>query len=146
MNLIAVSESTPGAIGINMSTYVGFLTAGVPGAILATLALAFPSVVVIILVAKVLDKFKGSELVQGVFRGLRPASTALIAVAGLSVAQVTFLNLSSWTGLNAASLLAVINWKAIVLAAAIWWALKKFKKHPIIYIAAAAVVGIIFSF
>ena len=51
MNLIAVSESTPGAIGINMSTYVGFITAGLPGAILATLALAAPSVVVIILIS-----------------------------------------------------------------------------------------------
>ena len=100
MNLIAVSESTPGAIGINMSTYVGFITAGLPGAILATLALAAPSVIVIILISKVLDKFKDSPVVQGVFKGLRPASTALIAAAGLNVAQFAFFHEFDWSKLS----------------------------------------------
>ena len=63
MNLIAVSESTPGAIGINMSTYVGFITAGLPGKV-ATLGSAAPSVVVIILISKMLDIFKGSPVVE----------------------------------------------------------------------------------
>ena len=57
-DMIAVSESTPGAIGINMSTYAGFKTAGVLGGILATLALAFPSVVIILIIAKFLNKFR----------------------------------------------------------------------------------------
>lgn len=146
MNLIAVSESTPGAIGINMSTYVGFITAGLPGAILATLALAAPSVIVIILISKVLDKFKDSPVVQGVFKGLRPASTALIAAAGLNVAQLAFFHEFDWSKLSLDLILSNFRWETAVLAVAIYAVLKKFKGHPIFYIAAAAVVGIVFKF
>ena len=146
LNLVAISESTPGAIGINMATYVGNLTCGVLGGVLATLALAAPSVVVIILISKILTQFKESPLVQGVFKGLRPASTALIAAAGLSVAQMALLNLDAFTGINLQSLASVINWKGLLLAAVIYWGLKKFKKHPIVYIAFAALAGILIGF
>ena len=140
LNLLAVSESTPGPIGINMSTYVGFITAGVPGAVLASLALAAPSVIVILLVIRVLDKFKGSPVVEGVFRGLRPASIGLITAAFLGVVQETLLNL------DAESLLDFINWPGLVLAAVLFAAMKKWKAHPIVFIAAAAVVGIVLKF
>lgn len=140
LNLLAVSESTPGAIGINMSTYVGFLTAGVPGAIIATLALAAPSIIVIILVAQILNKFKESPLVQGVFKGLRPASIGLITAAFLGVAQQALLNP------GATGLLALINWKAVLLAAVIFLIMRKWKVHPIAYIAIAAAVGILGGF
>jgi len=151
MNLIAVSESTPGAIGVNMSTYVGFITGsqqlgnffyGVLGGIAATLALAAPSIVVIVIISKVLDKFRESKAVKGVFKGLRPASTALIAVAGLGVAKLALLDLDAWTGFNWASISSTVNWVGIVLAAVIWFGLKKLKKHPIVYIGFAALVGI----
>lgn len=144
LNLLAVSESTPGAIGINMSTYVGYLTAGIPGAIIATLALAAPSIIVIVLIAQVLDKFKDSPLVEGVFKGLRPASIGLITAAFLGVAQESLLYLEKYTGLS--SLLSVINWKGIVLAVILFLIMRKWKKHPIVYIAIAAAVGIVFSF
>ena len=146
MNLIAVSESTPGAIGINMSTYVGFITAGLPGAILATLALAVPSVVVIILISKMLDRFKGSPVVEGIFKGLRPASTALITAAGLSVAQLAFFHDFDWSKLSLEQVISNFRWETAALALVIYVALKKFKGHPIFYIAAAAVVGIVFKF
>lgn len=146
MNLIAVSESTPGAIGINMSTYVGFITASIPGAILATLALAAPSVIVIILISKVLDKFKDSPVVEGIFKGLRPASTALITAAGLSVAQLAFFHEFNWSEITPAVLAENFRWETAVLAVVIYAALKKFKGHPIFYIAAAAAVGIVFKF
>ncbi len=63
-DMIAVSESTPGAIGINMSTYAGFRTAGVPGGILATLSLALPSVIVSLIIARFLEKFRSNRLVE----------------------------------------------------------------------------------
>lgn len=144
LNLLAVSESTPGAIGINMSTYVGFLTAGIPGAIIATLSLAAPCVIVIILVAQVLDKFKGSPVVDGIFKGLRPASIGLITAAFLGVAQESLLRLDHWRGLG--SILNVVNWPAIALAAGLFALMRKWKKHPVVYIAIAAAVGIVFSF
>ena len=85
-NMIAISESTPGAIGVNMSTYVGFHVAGIPGALITTFGLVLPSILVIIAISKVLKKFKDSRLVQKIFYGLRPASTGLIIAAGLGVA------------------------------------------------------------
>ena len=144
LNLLAVSESTPGAIGINMSTYVGFITAGVPGAIIASLALTAPSIVVILLVIRVLDKFKDSPLVEGIFKGLRPASIGLITAAFLGVVQESLLYLDNFAGLN--TILSVVNWKGMVLAAFLFVLMRKWKVHPIAYIAIAAVVGVLFSF
>lgn len=144
LNLLAVSESTPGAIGINMSTYVGYLTAGIPGAIVATLSLAAPCIIVIILVARVLNKFKDSPIVEGIFKGLRPASIGLITAAFLGVAQESLLWLDRYTGLS--SIFSVINWPAIALAAGLFVLMRKWKKHPIVYIAIAAAVGVLFSF
>ena len=146
LNLVAVSESTPGAIGINMATYVGYITTGVFGGIAATLALVAPSIVIIVLISKILDQFKDSPTVQSVFKGLRPASTGLITAAGISVAELALLHLDRYTGLNLSSLAAVVNWKAIVWAVLIYIGLKKFKKHPILYIAASAVAGVLIGF
>lgn len=142
-DLIAVSESTPGPLGVNMATYVGFKTLGLFGGVISTLGLICPSIIIIILISKILDKFKESALVQRVFYGLRPASTALITAAGLGVAKLSLLHLDLFEETH--SLLDLFNWKAILLAAIIYAALKKFKKHPIIYIAAAAVAGILFQ-
>lgn len=144
LNLLAVSESTPGAIGINMSTYVGYICAGIPGAIIATLSLAAPSIILIILVSKILDKFRDSPLVEGIFKGLRPASIGLITAAFLSVAQEALLNVENYTGIS--SILTVFNWQGILLAAGIFLLMRKWKVHPIVYIAISAVVGILFSF
>lgn len=93
-NMIAVSESTPGPMGINMATYVGFTVAGIPGAVIATLGLVSPSIIVILIVAKFLETFRTNRTVDAVFYGLRPASCGLIAAAGLSVVSLALLNLN----------------------------------------------------
>lgn len=144
LNLVAVSESTPGPIGINMSTYVGYITAGIPGAIVASLALTAPSVIVILLVIRVLDRFKGSPVVEGIFKGLRPASIGLITAAFLGVARESLLILDNYAGL--ATLPAIVNWKGLALAGVLFVIMKKWNTHPIAYIAIAAVAGIVFSF
>ena len=141
-NMIAISESTPGPLGVNMATYVGFQTNGLAGALLAPIALVFPSVIIIVLVSKVLDKFKTAPIVQNALYGLRAASAALIAAAGLGVAKIALLHLDAVSE----GLLAVFHWKAIVLAAAIYVGLKKFPKHPIFYIVISAVIGVVFRF
>jgi len=142
-DLIAISESTPGPLGINMATYVGFKSVGLFGGVLTTLGLIIPSIIIIILISKVLDKFKSSVLVQKVFYGLRPASTALIAAAGLEVAKIALLNLGLYEETGA--ILDLLNWKNAILAVLLYVALKKFKKHPLVYIAAAAVAGVVFQ-
>ena len=147
-DMIAVSESTPGPIGVNMATYVGFETAGVPGAVVATLGLICPSIIIILLIARVLKQFRESKTVDAIFYGLRPCSIALIAAAGLLVARVTFLNQDALAaGFNPAELL---RWKELLLAAVLL-VLTRFVKplkklHPVVFIALSAAVGILFAF
>ena len=147
-DMIAVSESTPGPIGVNMATYVGFETAGIPGAVVATLGLICPSIIIIILIARVLKQFRESKTVDAIFYGLRPCSIALIAAAGLLVARVTFLNQDApAAGFNPTELL---RWKELLLAAVLL-VLTRFVKplkklHPVVFIALSAAVGILFAF
>ncbi|MBQ2462270.1 MAG: chromate transporter [Clostridiales bacterium] len=143
-DMIAISESTPGAIGINMSTYAGFTTAGVPGGILASLALAFPSVVIILIIAKFLEKYRNNKLVDGAFYGLRAASIAMISAAGLNVAKVALLHLGAYqlTG----NIMDLLNLKAIILAVLIFIGQRKLKWSPVLFIALSAVVGILLKF
>ena len=143
-DMIAVSESTPGAIGINMSTYAGFRTAGVPGGILATLSLALPSVIVSLIIARFLEKFRSNRLVEGAFYGLRPASIAMITAAGINVAKVTLVNIPAFEASRAVGDLFV--WKAIILGTLIFLGQRKLKWHPVVFIALSAAVGIIFRF
>ncbi|MDO5325141.1 MAG: chromate transporter [Clostridia bacterium] len=143
-DMIAVSESTPGAIGINMSTYAGFKTMGVPGGLIATVGLALPSIIVILIIARFLNKFRNNPLVEGAFYGLRPASIAMITAAGLNVAKVALVNLNAY-GLSG-NLGDMFIWKAIILAVLIFIGQKKLKWHPVVFIAISAVVGILFQF
>ena len=91
-DMVAISESTPGPMGVNMATYVGFTTAGPAGAVIATLGLITPSIIVILIIAGFLKAFKTNKYVQNAFYGLRPASTGLIAAAGLSVLSLVLLH------------------------------------------------------
>ena len=143
-DMIAVAESTPGPIGINTATYVGYTTAGVIGALIATLGIIMPDIIVILIIARFLQKFRDSQAVQDVFYGLRPASTALIAAAGWGVVKIAMLNL------NATSFAAIFQWNAIILAVVIRLltnVVEKTKKfHPLVFIAISALAGIVFSF
>ena len=143
-DMIAISESTPGATGINMSTYAGFKTAGIPGGIIATVGLATPCVIIILIIARFLAKFRKNPLVEGAFYGLRPASLAMISVAGLNVAKVALINLDAFNASGAIGDLFL--WKAIALGVVLFIAQKKLKWHPVIFIAISAVVGIVFKF
>ncbi len=138
LDLIAISESTPGPIGVNAATYAGFHTYELFGGIVATLGLIAPSIIIIILVSKVLEKFKESSLVQNIFYGLRPASTGLIAAAGFSVVLATLVSVTDLPS----DPVGAFNWFGIVLAAGIYLAIKKWNKHPVVYIAVSALIGI----
>ena len=140
-DMIAVSESTPGPIGVNMATYAGYITAGIPGAVIATIGLITPSVIVILLVAAFLSKFHENKYVLGAFYGLRPASSAMITAAGLILARVVFFGGSFSNSVNIKALiLAVI---LLALTNAITFTKKL---HPVIWIIFSAIAGIIFSF
>ncbi|MBQ3532492.1 MAG: chromate transporter [Oscillospiraceae bacterium] len=142
-DMIAVSESTPGPIGVNMATYVGFSVAGIPGSVIATLGLITPSVIIILIVARVLAKFRDSRLVKDLFYGLRPASAGLIAAAGFAVVVLSLVDKS-------ASGLGMIHWKGVALGVVMLLLTRKVKQtkslHPVVFIALSAVVGAVFSF
>ena len=137
-DMIAISESTPGPIGVNMATYVGFTTAGIPGALAATLGLVFPEIVIILIIATVLEKFRQNKYVDAAFYGLRPCSVALIAAAGYLVAKIALISDS------------MVNIKAVILFIVILvltrWVPKVKNWHPVFFIAISAVVGILFNF
>lgn len=143
-NMIAISQSTPGPMGINMATYVRFSISGLIGAVVAPTALIFPSVIIIIVISKTLTKFKEAALVQKIFYGLRPASTGLIVAAGLGVAKITLLNLPKYQITQ--DLADLLNYKSIILATAIFGIMKKFDLHPIVLILIAAITGVVFKF
>ena len=151
-DMVAVAESTPGPIGVNTATYVGFTTGGIPGAVVATLGLVTPSIIIILIIAAFLEAFSDNRFVVSVFRCLRPASVALISVAGLSVARIALLDQAALaaqtnSSFQLTSLPEVINIKALlmfaVLVGLIQFAPKIKKWHPIIFIGISAVVGIL---
>ncbi len=147
-DMVAVSESTPGPIGVNMATYVGFVTGGIPGAVIATVGLVTPSVIVILLIARVLKAFRENQYVDAGFYGLRPCSVGLIAAAGVLVVKLALFNTELYASTGAIA--DLFNIKALILAAVLLVAtrcIKKFKGlHPIVFILASAVIGIVFSF
>ena len=147
-DMVAVSESTPGPIGVNMATYVGFVTGGIPGAVIATVGLVTPSVILILLIARVLKAFRENQYVDAGFYGLRPCSVGLIAAAGVLVIKLALFNTELYTSTGA--LLDLFNFKALILAAVLLVATRCIKKlkglHPIVFILASAVIGIVFSF
>lgn len=150
-NMVAISESTPGPIGINMATYVGFQIGsqlgapfGILGSIIATLGEVTPCVIIIIIVSKMLAKFRDSKYVEYSFYGLRAASVGLITAAWLGVAKIAFWNSEVFA--QSENILMSIDYKSIILSAVIFFLTTKFKKlHPIALIILAAVVGIIFK-
>ncbi|SCI82684.1 chromate transporter%2C chromate ion transporter (CHR) family [uncultured Clostridium sp.] len=147
VDMIAVSESTPGPIGVNMATYVGFTSTGPLGSIIATLGLVAPSIIVILIIAKFLSKFKDSPIVKSVFYSLRPTSTALIAAAGVPVIMLSLTNSDKFKA--SGSILDLFNFGAIILAIILFILTNKVKAtkklHPVVFIAASAILGIIFS-
>ena len=147
-NMIAVSESTPGPMGVNMATYVGFTTAGPVGAVIATLGLITPSIIVILIIAGFLKAFKTNKYVQNAFYGLRPASTGLIAAAGLSVLSLVLLHKDAFEA--SGKITDLISFRSIVLLVVLYYFTAICKKtkglHPVAFIAASAVIGIVLRF
>lgn len=151
-DMIAVSESTPGPLGVNMATYVGYTVGssqlgspwmGIVGAVTATLGLIFPSIVIVLCISFFLKRFRTSTLVDAALYGLRPASVALISAAGVEIVLFAILRVDSIYQIGAAQL----SWKSVLLAAGVYAGtnlIPKLKKlHPIWFILLSAIVGII---
>lgn len=151
-DMIAVSESTPGPLGVNMATYVGYTVGysqlgshwmGIVGAVAATLGLIFPSIVIVLCISIFLKRFRTSTLVDAALYGLRPASVALISAAGVEIVLFAMLRVDSIYQMGAAQL----SWKSVLLAVGVYAGtnlIPKLKKlHPIWFILLSAIVGVL---
>ena len=143
-DMIAVSESTPGPVGVNMATYVGCSVAGIPGGIIATLGVITPAIIIVNIVSAYLEKFRESTLVENVFYGLRPAVTGLIAAAGFSVVEAGVLHMDVF--LQTHNFLDLIELNKLIWFILMYAVIRKYKPHPILCIAVSAVAGIILLF
>ncbi|MDO4161672.1 MAG: chromate transporter [Pseudomonadota bacterium] len=126
-DMIAVSQSTPGPTGINMATYAGYKAAGIAGGVWATLWLVAPSVIVVYLIAKILNKWSDNPNVLRVLGGIRPAVLALILFAGWDIAKESITNVQT-----------------VVLLVVLVVLMRFYKKSAIFYIVLSAVAGLIF--
>jgi len=134
-NIQAVAQTLPGAIGVNMSAYTGYQCCGIAGAVAAPLALISPSIIVIVLIARILQSFKENNAVKAVFSGLRPAAGGLICTAGFFAIRLSLYNAQT------ENFYERIRFREGILFAVLLLSIIKFKKHPIVYIAAAGIAG-----
>lgn len=142
MDMIAISESTPGPIGVNMSTFAGYNAAGILGGITATLSLVFPSIVVIIIICLFMERFQSSLMVQRGFYALRAATAGLIAGAMFEVVVLSLFNVDLYTATG--KILNLLCWPALLLFGFLIVLIKKFPKvHPVVFILGSAVVGVV---
>ncbi|MBP5698995.1 MAG: chromate transporter [Alphaproteobacteria bacterium] len=126
MDMIAVSQSTPGPIGVNMATYAGFQTAGIEGGIIATFGLVLPSLIIVILISKLLTRWAENQCVNSVMSAIRPATVALILQAGINLFKMS-----------------IQDYYAALIAAVFFVLIYFYKKSPIFYIVLSAITGIV---
>lgn len=141
-NMVAISESTPGPIGVNMATYIGYETHGVLGGIVTTMGTVLPSFIVILAIAKFFGKFQEKRGVKAAFYGLRAGTTGMIAVAAWQVLTIAIFTFSSFA--KSGQWADIANWKCLGLFAVTLVLYQKLKWHPVVFIALGAVFGVIF--
>ena len=147
-DMLAVSESTPGPIGINMATYVGYTVGGIPGSFVATFGMVLPGLILTLIIISILSKFRDNKYVNGAFYGLRAASVGLITAAGILVTKIAFFTLPENAGLISLPGVGGLDIKALALGALLLiltrWVPQTKKLHPAIFILCSAVIGILF--
>ena len=136
-NFLAIAQSAPGPIGVNMAAQTGYVAGGIAGSALASLGLVSPAIIIVILAAMVFRSIKENKIMISVFSGLRPASAGLIAAACFGVLKIALYNS------DAAFWYEYLRMKEFVIFACLFFAIRKFKGHPVIYIAAGAAIGIL---
>lgn len=143
-DMLAISESTPGPIGVNAATFAGFHAAGVVGGIVATLGLVLPSFIIIFIISGAYQKFRSARLVNATFETIRPAAVGLIGAAGINLVEAAIFPGITVTAFS--QVLSSVSWIALALVAACAVLAYKIKIHPIWYIGAGAVIGIVLGY
>jgi len=142
-NMLAISESTPGPIGINMATYVGFNIGGLLGSVVATLSVSIPGIVIALVVYIFMEKFKESPVIESAFYGIRPVVAALVSIAFIEILKTCVIAYDP--SLSAVNITELVNLKAAAVFIAFVILLNRLKWHPIVYISGGAILGIVIS-
>ncbi len=143
-DMLAISESTPGPIGVNMATFAGFTAGGLPGALIATLALVLPALIITLVLASFMKKFRENKLVNDAFISLRPAVVALVLVAFFRVLSASVLHVDAFS--KSGKIADALNIPALLLMVGVFAVSQFFKKlHPIVLIGIGALCGIVFG-
>lgn len=135
-DMIAISESTPGPLGVNMATYTGFITNGFIAGIIATLGLVTPSIIILLIISRFLNKFKENKTVKKVFYGLRVAVIALVFVIGIDIITETLFITNSY----------IPKIKELILFLVILILMQKTKLHPILFVLISGIIGVLLKF
>ncbi len=145
-NMIAISESTPGPVGVNMATFMGYKFYGVPGAIITSIAEVLPSLICILIIARIILQFRENRCVQTVFNFLRPAATGMIFVIMLRITLNVLVNVPSDLKdlLNNSIWKDLFVWPSLAFYIFLLWMRTRFKMHPILMILSGALFGIVF--
>lgn len=146
VNMIAISESTPGPFGINMATFVGYNLHGVLGSIVVTVGEVLPSIICILIIAKFLTRFQDKPIIQSTMICLRPTATGLVLVATVNILLATLFNLPS--SVFALKLLEtwknLFKWKNLIFYVISTISIIKTNFHPLVFIVLGAIFGIVF--
>lgn len=144
-NMIAISESTPGPVGVNMATFLGYKFYGIPGAIITSIGEVLPSLIVILIIARIIMKFRQNRCVQSVFSFLRPAATGMIFVIAVNMClNILFYILEDIKVLcTTAGWKELFNWMNISLYFVFLWLRTKFNLHPFFVVCFGAAFGVL---
>ncbi len=140
-DLFAISQATPGPLAVNAATFSGFETAGIPGAIAATLGVAFPAFILVALCVRFLSRYKQSRLVQGAFVGIRPVAVGMIMAGFVMMAETTLLSGSLPDVGSIGQLLEIVKPVQVLMVIATFVAAQKFKVGAIKLILIMGVLG-----
>lgn len=141
-DVVAISQSTPGPIAVNMATFVGFTQAGLLGSVMATFAVILPGTVISIIIAKFMAHFNEEIIVKAVLRGLRAVVIGLLAIAIINIAKVSIIDLEAYNSTH--EILDLFEPIALILFGLVLFLVYKYKKHPFFYIIPAGIVGMLF--
>ncbi len=140
-NLFAISQATPGPLAVNAATFSGFETAGIPGALAATIGVAFPAFILVAICVKFLNKYKESQLVQGAFTGIRPVAVGMIMAGFLMMAETTLVSGRIFDITSFGEVFDVIKPVQTVMIIATFIAAKKFKVSALKLIFIMGILG-----
>jgi len=136
-DIITIAEMTPGPIAINAATFVGIRVAGIPGALVSTLACVLPSCIIVLLLAKIYYKYRNLNAMQYILSGLRPAVVAMIASAGLGIMLLAF-----FAGGTISLSVGSVNLVALAIFVTGLFVLRKWKLNPLYVMGGAGMIGL----